>query len=63
MNADGSGVKQLTQREAEYPTWSPDGTQIAFMSSIPDYEIYLINADGSGEIRLTDSTGEDGWPA
>lgn len=63
MNADGSGVKQLTEREAEYPTWSPDGTKIAFMSSGPDYEIYVINADGSDETRLTYSPGEDGWPA
>jgi Tol biopolymer transport system component len=63
MNADGSGVKQLTEQEAEYPAWSPDGSKIVFMSSIPDYEIYQMNADGSGLTRLTNTPGEDGWPA
>ena len=48
MNTDGSGVEQLTEQEAEYPAWSPDGSQIVFMSSLPDYEIYVMNADGSG---------------
>jgi Tol biopolymer transport system component len=63
MNVDGSGIKQLTEEEAEYPAWSPDGSKIAFMSSIPDYEIYVMNVDGSGLTRLTNAPGEDGWPA
>src|SRR5881398_2223438 len=34
MNADGTGIKQLTKNSAidGYPTWSPDGRKIAFAS-------------------------------
>lgn len=35
--------------------WSPDGTRIAFTSDRGgDDEIYVVNADGSGERQLTD---------
>lgn len=50
----------------EYPAWSPDGTKIAFMSQTPEgtenYEIFVMNADGTAPVRLTDSAGPDGWP-
>lgn len=50
----------------EYPAWSPDGTKIAFMSQTPEgtenYEIFVMNADGTHPMRLTDSAGADGWP-
>jgi TolB protein len=65
MDEDGGNVRQLTEREGEYPSWSPDGRQIVFMSQEPaganNYEIYVINSDGSGQTRLTDSPGHDGW--
>jgi Tol biopolymer transport system component len=51
MNANGSGVRRLTYQEGkEYdPSWSPDGERIAFVSKRDgDWEIYLINADGTG---------------
>jgi Tol biopolymer transport system component len=51
----------------EYPSWSPDGSQVAFMSPTPygteNYEIYVMNVDGSDVRRLTRSPGSDGWPA
>jgi TolB protein len=66
MDADGGNVQQLTEREGEYPSWSPDGSRIVFMSQEPaganNYEIYVINSDGSGATRLTNQSGSDGWP-
>jgi Tol biopolymer transport system component len=52
----------------EYPAWSPDGTRIAFMHQTFDraggnYEIYVMNADGTGIRRLTNHPADDGWPA
>jgi len=36
------------------PVWSPDGTKIAFGFSQHDHwEIYVMNADGSNRVRLT----------
>jgi Tol biopolymer transport system component len=50
----------------EYPAWSPDGARVAFMAQTPEgsqnYEIYVMNADGTSPMRVTDSPGEDGWP-
>jgi Tol biopolymer transport system component/TRAP-type C4-dicarboxylate transport system substrate-binding protein len=73
MNADGSGQTNLTHNPAldEYPSWSPDGKQIIFDSTrdggagnreIRDSngEIYVMNADGSGQTRLTHDGGHDG---
>lgn len=66
INADGSGLKKLTDdpRGVAMPAWSPDGQKIAF-SSLRDgeLEIYVMNADGSNQIRLTFNTSKDNRPA
>ena len=47
----------------EYPAWSPDGTKIAFQSYRDgNWEIYVMNADGSEETRLTHNPDEDTYP-
>jgi Tol biopolymer transport system component len=68
----GSGtLSQLTSNneiDAE-PTWSADGTKIAFTSSRDsspagfNFEVYTMNADGSNQIRLTNSSSTDEHPA
>ncbi|HUF35023.1 MAG TPA: hypothetical protein VMN37_03685 [Gemmatimonadales bacterium] len=46
-----------------FPRWSPDGSRIAFTSDADgDPEIYLMNADGSGRVRLTRTPGRDAHP-
>lgn len=56
MNADGSGLVNLTRHEAtdSSPTWSPDGSQLAFTSQRSGFhEIWIMNADGSSPRQLT----------
>jgi hypothetical protein len=46
------------------PALSPDGKRIAFMSRREEnWDIYVINTDGSGLQRLTDDPADDGLPA
>ena len=54
MNADGSSLQRVGPKiESGAPSWSPDGSQIAFVSSAKTTSIYVMNADGSGLVRLT----------
>jgi Tol biopolymer transport system component len=58
--------------EERAPDWSPDSTQLAYMCRkggpstpgglLPTFEICVINADGTGEKRLTTNTMFDGTP-
>jgi|GEM_PF-245123 len=73
MDADGSNVVRLTDAPGldQFSAWSPDGARIAFTSSRnrnsetgePDLDIYVMDADGSNVVRLTDTPGRDGFPA
>jgi TolB protein len=45
------------------PALSPDGQEVAFMSQREgDWEIYVINVDGSNLRRLTNNPADDGLP-
>jgi TolB protein len=73
INADGSGRRKLTGTAgvsavngAQGYAWSPDGRKIVFtvgdwMSG--DTEIYVMNADGSGQRNLTRHPGPDDYAA
>ena len=66
MNANGSGQTRLTFGLANdlNPTFSPDGTKIAFTSTRDSNgEIYIMNADGSNQTNLTNSPLRDRWPS
>ena len=69
MNADGSGVRQLTYLEdggALGPLWSPDRSRIVFVSNRDSSErtgsdLYITEIDGDQIERLTE-TGKAGRP-
>jgi hypothetical protein len=65
MNTDGGNIQQLTDDNASdgSPTWSPDGTRIAFVSDRDgNNEIYVMEADGSNQTRLTNTSTRDFLP-
>lgn len=58
MNADGINVRRVTTGEGVQdtsPTWSPDGSMIAFSSNREGFsDIWVVRADGTGLRQLTD---------
>lgn len=57
IDADGSGHAELTDNNQDnFPTFSPDGSQIIFARGFPDHtaDLFRINVDGTGLTRLTD---------
>jgi len=63
-NADGSNPRQITTHANDAaPRWSPNGGQIAFHSDRDgNWEIYVINLDGSWLRRITMSPSTDVMP-
>ncbi len=63
MNADGTNGRVLSPDArtlgATVPTWSPDGTRIAF--SRGNDGIYTLNADGTNVRQLTSSGANPSW--
>ncbi|MBU0492365.1 MAG: VCBS repeat-containing protein [Chloroflexi bacterium] len=67
VNADGTGGRKLMDTPYvvdEDPAWSPNGKQIAFQSDRDgNFEIYVMDADGTNPRRLTNHRAGDYWPA
>lgn len=67
MNSDGGNRTILTAGQSDFlsaPTWSPDGSKIAFVSDqdgAPD--IWVMNSDGSELVNLTRHEAKDHSPA
>jgi TolB protein len=75
MNADGSHKRLLVRNGATNwaPSWHPDGKRIIFSSNVDDwrpdigqyghnFELYIINLDGTGLERITNNTTFDSFP-
>jgi len=64
--ANGIILQRLTNHESDdlSPVWSPDGTRIAFASERDgDWDIYVMDADGSNLYQLTNSPGIETKPS
>ena len=63
-NPDGTGTTVLSNLDDFEPAWSPDGTKIVFYSwRDGQAEIYVMNANGSGQTRLTNNPALDVDPS
>lgn len=69
MNGDGSGQTNRIALPAwdDYPIWSPDGTQIVFVSTgvtddVPNSEVF-IGSNTDNIRQITFNTGADEWPS
>ena len=69
MNADGTGLQQVTKNGAANfcPFFTPDGKRLIFSSNLGDpqhrnFDIFLINLDGTGLERVTTNPTFDGFP-
>ncbi len=71
MDDDGRNVKKITHNNKEdvistQPRWSPNGKYIAFLriwgkfGIDQEYDVFLMNADGSNQQRLTHHPAMDG---
>jgi TolB protein len=67
MNRDGTGFGVLTSSpdgDLE-PEWSPDGDRLVFTRAGDSREVFVMNADGSNQIQVSDMpqewAGEPDW--
>jgi Tol biopolymer transport system component len=75
MDSDGGNKKMILRNGATNfaPSWHPDGNRIIFSSNMDDwqedrkmfghnFELYIVNADGTGLERITYNRTFDGFP-
>jgi len=67
MSSDGSNRLRLVEGQSGFlsaPSWSPDGSRIAFASDRGgNADIWIMNSDGSNLVNVTDHEAKDHSPA
>ena len=74
MDADGGNQRNLSNNDFDDrdPSWSPDGKRIVFSARRPGHyesklsithEIYVMDASGGNQQRLTENRKNDWWPS
>jgi Tol biopolymer transport system component len=69
VNSDGSNLTTIVAAASnafyQQPAWSPNGNRIAFSSNVEDgtFQIYLMDANGSNQKKLTNGLSGAGSPA
>jgi Tol biopolymer transport system component len=62
-NDPGARNRITTGGSDGQPAWSPDGKRVAYISQEDgNFEIYVVNQDGSNKLRLTTNPSSDGLP-
>ncbi len=63
-SADPNAKRRLTEGGGDgQPAWSPNGSRIAYISKDDgNFEIYVVNPDGTGKSRVTNDPASDGLP-
>jgi uncharacterized repeat protein (TIGR01451 family) len=70
VRPDGTGLRDLSNNQSTFgdadPNWSPDGQKIIFSSqryAQSDAGLYLMNPDGSGQVKIPGTYSFDSDPA
>ena len=67
VRTDGTDARNITNEnvaEDNFPAWSPNGSRIAFHTNrTTNYDIFLMNPDGSALVNLTQHPAGDFLPA
>jgi len=65
MLADGTTTRLTNSASMDVqPSWSPDGSKIAFSSDrTGSFQIYTMNANGGSQLRITHTTTKEMYPS
>ena len=66
VGEDGTGLRKVAggRSKAIWPTWSPDGRQLGYLSDRDgNWEIYVTTSEGRGTKRLTKTPADETGPA
>jgi Tol biopolymer transport system component len=63
VDTDGENLRNVSHnQQASFLAWSPDGIRLAYSDG--QSEVYVVNADGTGSLNVTNSAADDhfsGW--